>query len=74
MRKTYVWKRDEVTRRLHADMAEMQRRKDAWWLEYIEAETQEEEDDAQRHIDEINGYLSACRRAIALLEAEVKRG
>lgn len=69
MRKTYVWKREEVTRRLHADMAEMQRQKDAWWQKYIEAETQEEDDEAQRHIDEINGYLASHRRTIALLEA-----
>lgn len=72
MRKTYVWKRNEVTRRLHADMAEMQRQKDAWWQKYIEAETQDEEDEAQRHIDEINGFLASHRRIIALMEAEVK--
>lgn len=74
MRKAYVWKRGGVAKILHTDIAEMQKRKDEWWQKYIEAETQEEEGDAQRSIDEINGYLLACRRAVALLEAEVKRG
>ena len=72
MRKTYVWKREDVTKRLHTDMADKQRQKDAWWQKYIEAETQDEENEAQRHIDEINGYLASHRRIIALMEAEVK--
>lgn len=72
MRKTYVWKRADVAKRLHRDMADMQRQKDAWWQKYIEAETQEEEDEAQRHIDEINGFLASHRRIITLMEAEVE--
>lgn len=72
MRKTYVWKRADVAKKLHRDMADMQRQKDAWWQKYIEAETQDEENEAQQHIDEINGFLASHRRIIALMEAEVK--
>lgn len=69
MMKKCVWRRDEIAKILHADMADIQGLKDAWWQKYIEAEAQEEEDEAQRHIDEINGYLASHRRAIELLEA-----
>ena len=68
MRKAYVWRREEIAKRLHADMAEMRRRKDEWWQKYIEAETQEEEDDAVEGIAKINGYMEGLTRAIALLE------
>ena len=70
MRKKYVWTRENVTRMLHTRKIELEYRKDAWYQKYLEAETQEDEGEALRHVDGINGYLSALRLVISLLEAK----
>ena len=69
MRNAYSWRQEDVVKMLHTRKSEQEYQKDVWYRKYIEAETQEDEDCATRHMDEINGYLVALRLAIALLEA-----
>ena len=70
MRKKYVWTRENVAKMLHTRKTELEYQKDAWYQKYLVAETLEDESKALRHVDGINGYISALRLVISLLEAK----